>query len=164
MPVAAAAPAPTFKPEPIGMKRTLPLQNRKQAGSVFLNFYVKVPLGHTLADLLEPYYWGNHAKNLRLYGVLTCIAEDGSFDVDLRVIALSDTWAKMRIIREWVLPEGETVADPSPARDRFEVNFTSEGKWRVLSKDNGKVLIKDLPNKSEAERWLDQHLKTVFKG
>ncbi len=135
-------------------KTMLPVMGLKRLESAQLAYRALVPVGHTLEMLLDPLYWGHHAKGLKLWSFVVAIAEDGSFDADLRVVAHADTWAKMRPLRVWQEAPGKAVGDPTPVRARYRHEFVG-GTWRVVS-DMGKVVEKGFTNKDDAIRYIEK--------
>lgn len=121
-------------------------------------YFTFIPLGHSAEDLLQPEYWVHWAKRLRPNFFIDVVAEDGTFDGTLRVLQVSDTWAKC----VWFVynrrdGEARPDVDYSPKRTLFKIESSAKG-WRIIEKESGTVIEKDLPHRSDAEAFLDQHL------
>ncbi len=79
-------------------------------------YFVSVPAKFTLDDFLDPSFW-RHITFLRPNDRLELVAEDGSWDVDARVVSASPGFAVLRALREWRAPtealQGEPASRPS---------------------------------------------------
>lgn len=76
-------------------------------------YAARVPVGTTLEDLLHPEYWQNHLSSLRPGMVVNVLSDDLALDCDLRVLTVTKTTAKVRMIRmfeEKAAPRVETSA------------------------------------------------------
>lgn len=74
----------------------------------FIDF-VKPGIG--LADVTDSSYWRDVVGSLQLNDVVSCVATNGSFEADLRLIEkLPSGSVKWRVIREWK-PAAEEVQD-----------------------------------------------------
>ena len=126
-------------------------------------YFTFVPLGHTAEDLLQPEYWVHWAKRLRQNFFIDVVAEDGTFDGTLRVLQVNETWAKC-VWFTYNRRDGDARVDVdySPKRDLFKIEANARG-WRLIEKASGKVIEKDLPAKSDAEKALDVYLATMMK-
>jgi len=120
-----------------------------------------IPVGHAPDDLLQPEYWMHWARKLRPNSFVRVRAEDGSFDGELLVIQASDTWAKCVWFVFNQRAEAERAeVDQSPKRDGYKIEPNARG-WRLIEKASGKVIAKDLPQKSDAEKRLDLYLEEM---
>lgn len=152
------APAPEIK-QP-ARKICLPSTALQLAQQLSQEYFAFIPVGHTPDDLLQPEYWMHWGRKLRANFFITVRAEDGSFDGKLLVIQASDTWAKcVWFIFNDRAEEERASVDQSPKRDRFKIESNATG-WRILEKASGKVIEKDLPRKSDAEKALDLYLES----
>ncbi len=150
--------AAEFTP-PATRKIALPATYLSLAQYVSQTHFTLVPSGHTPDDLLRPEYWMHWAKKLRANYFIRVRAEDGSFDGELLVIQASDTWAKCVWFTFNQRDGAERAdADQSPKRDGFKIEANAKG-WRLIEKATGKVIAKDLPLKSDAEKHLDLYLE-----
>lgn len=97
-----------------------------------------VPHGVTLADCCRASYWQDHLKELahehvagkRPFHSIELIAEDGSWEADIRVLKCNpaDKTLSVRVIREYCQPEFDRKL---PAG--FSVEFIKGAGWRVFS-------------------------------
>lgn len=129
-------------------------------------WYIKVPMGTTLEMLLTPSFWAHHQVKLRIGDKIEAIAEDGTFDVDLRVIDKDVGYAKMRVLRKWeasanpeVVVEGQNQKDYTGKPQEFPcINFLTSTGWRLLGFD-GNTVKQHMATKDEAQHELDEYLR-----
>jgi hypothetical protein len=98
------APAPAI---PVHVK---PPTRMKPVGQGWATYEEVVPAGVSLETVMSIAWWGRTAANLKPLDVIHAVAEDGSFDVDIRLIAKSSTAMTFRLLRESV------IANPAPIR------------------------------------------------
>jgi hypothetical protein len=107
---------------------------------------VSVKPGVTLAHCIEPKFWAHLAARFRVHDVIEVIAEDGSFEMDLRVMAIvqprpgedGDSWVKVRAIR-FCGPDGVGIFDQiisavdadSPDEDGYQIRFHGRAKFSI---------------------------------
>jgi hypothetical protein len=131
----------------------------------FLNFneaeYVRkvhrasIPPGVPVSRLVESDYWGHNAGKVKAGDLIECIAQDGSFFVELmarKVDRLN--------VHVWLLRAVDLDAQTAPPKDggapAFRVEFGGKHKWRVVRSD-GEVVHTGEPSKADAETWLAQN-------
>ncbi len=116
------------------------------------SYHIKVPAGGTVADLMRPAFWAHHAAKFQPDAIIDAVAEDGSFDVTIRVVAVDDrkTSATMRLLRHWEPPVSNLVlADDAP----LYVNHTPKTGWRVIRRADGAELVRNIVQKADAIKW-----------
>lgn len=103
--------------------------------------------------LLNPEVWRNQGDRLRPGDFVTVIADDGSYDCDLRVIA-SDRggYVLMRPIRTWFAPQAETAPAGEP-----RVGF-APGVGFVVYDEKGEAVSKH-PSQDAADAALKAYLE-----
>lgn len=138
----------------------LPSRLRQGAGSAHGEYVIFAAPGTTPAMVADPGYWLHLGNRLRVQDRISVIAEDGSFDMDIRVADVDPRglYARVRVLR---LCDGAGVAVPgaepakppvptqagTPDRDGYIREQTPKG-WRVL---RGSDLIVDgLPGEAAA--------------
>lgn len=111
--------------------------------------------GVTLDMVLNPNYWAHLAERLRIGDRIEALADDGSFDVDLRVVAIDPRghWALVRT-RPSVsaaMPAAP-FAGPAPDADGYTIDRDPVQGWRIL---RGRDLIaKDFADEAAAREAL----------
>lgn len=136
------------------IKPRLPANSLKQTEIAITSYFCLCPVGHTLRDVLDREYWTHVCKKLRLYSRIEAVSESGEFDVDLRVIGVSDHWARVQLIRE--APKLEVVSS-NPKADAWHVRFVPTTQWGVYN-DIGKKISDGHANKAEAEAKMAELL------
>lgn len=123
---------------------------------VRIHMTAKVPAGTTLADVTEPSYWANHAFRLKPGAVIEVIAEDNSLDCDLRVLETGATFAKVRVIRNYVEPVAAKKPAPKEVSDEVSVDYGGkQDRWRVVHK--GEVIKAGLATENEAAKAAEEY-------
>lgn len=121
-----------------------------QPGARYARYTEMVEQGTTLAMVMSPDYWTHVRAALRVHDVIECIAMDGSFEVDLRVTQIRDTYPTFRVIREFKGEPGSSVASKA---DRYETQQIGKGIWGVVEKSTGKRIAEGFDKAgADAER------------
>lgn len=134
----------------------------KNVENVSCTYQAVVPAGVTLKDVLEPSFWAHAAteidRRFRNHRI-EVIAEDGSFDVDLRVLKVGERMVSVRLLREAPNTKGG-VADISAEQELPRIDFVrgrgDNAGWRVLDA-TGQVYSDRIEGKENAQRILDQY-------
>lgn len=112
-----------------------------------------VPAGIPLSMVMSRDYWINVASYLRPFDLITCVATDGSFDVDIRLLSKTPTEMKFRVVREARI---ETAAplkrDDKP--EKFVVQSGGRaGGWNIKERSTGQLVAEGLDRAgAEAEK------------
>lgn len=132
----------------------LPGGRMKPADYLVTRYAVRVPINHTLEDILNPHYFLNEAGNIcraRDKGpvILTVISDDEALDVELLVTAAKRTEIITRVRQIFSNPE-----QPEKSEDnaRFKAKFAPRTKWRIL--DGDKEAAKGM-EKQDCHEWVD---------
>lgn len=105
-----------------------------QPGAKYARYTEFVEPGTTLSMVMAPDYWTHVRAVLRVHDVIECIAMDGSFEADLRVTQIRDTYPRFRIIREIHDEAGSSVASQAGI---YTVQHFGRGVWGVTEKSTG---------------------------
>jgi hypothetical protein len=124
--------------------------------------FLSVPPGTTKEMVLEADFWVHLGQTLKVDDRIEVVAQDGSFDLDLRVIAVDPRgfWAQMRLLREWpakgeARPKAEVAAKTWPDAEGYRVEWGGPvHKWRIIDRA-GQVVAKGHPAEPEAVAALD---------
>lgn len=114
--------------------------------------------------VMDPDFWQHLAARCRVHDQILVIAQDGSFEADLRVMSIDPDghWAQMRLLREW--PAGvisaavkDAPAPPEPlARgpdaDGYLIEWSGPQRWRIVR--GADVVATDLPDEAAAAMTL----------
>lgn len=117
-----------------------------------------VPPGTTIEDVTEPTFWVNHAARLKPGAVIEVLSEDNVLDCDLRVIETGPTFAKVRVIRNFV--EQATTRKQAPATDEVRHEYANKiDKWRVVHK--GEVIKNGYGTEAEAVKAAEEYRSKI---
>lgn len=121
---------------------------------------VVVPDCVTKREVLEPSYWAHVAARLRPGSRIEVAAEDGSWLMELYVVASCKVWAKVHVLHDYDLTS--TALSPSPPSDDFYVKWGgANAKFRV-HRLRDKTVVKDGFETAEAATlWKTEHMKAM---
>jgi hypothetical protein len=123
------------------------------------NRFLAVLPGTTREMVLEADFWVHLGSTLKLDDRIEVVAQDGSFDLDLRVVAIDPRgfWAQMRLLREWSAAPGKKEPQPKtwPDAEGYRVEWGGPvHKWRIIDRA-GQVVAKGHPTEAEGIAALD---------
>jgi hypothetical protein len=116
--------------------------------------------GTTREMVLDPDYWVHLGSTLKVDDRIEVVAQDGTFDLDLRVVAVDPRgyWVQTRLLREWVeTPGAKKEAAPKtwPDAEGYRIEWAGPvHKWRIIDRAT-KILGKGYPSEAEAGVALD---------
>lgn len=134
------------------------------SGSSAYNWVCRTRPGVTAAHIMNPDFWVHVTRRLKVEHTITVLAQDGTLDADLRVIAVDPQgfWVQTRLLRGWPAAEFEVatpqaapvVAQQWPDRDGYVVEWGGHHKWRIMrvTGAGGKpeLVFKDFPDRATA--------------
>jgi hypothetical protein len=128
--------------------------NIKEAPFVAPTFWVTVPQGTKVADLLDPAFWTHVAARLKPNMRLEVVPEDYEYYVELFVLAADTNRASVKMLRQIQL---ETSVLPQ-VESTFEIKFRGANyKWSVVSRSDKKVIKDEFQEKTAAQQWLTDY-------
>ncbi len=147
------------------------------ADYIYTRFCVEVPPDMVLEDLFTPIAWAHVRNRLQKHDIVRCIAEDGSFDVDLTVReievggvhmvprphigGLSGGKALDKLSKIASSSTPNKVPLDSEGRPVVKVQFLPATKWRVIGMSGHEV---SRGHKSEAEAVQAMHKYLASAG
>lgn len=114
--------------------------------------HVVVPVDVTMEDVTRPSFWAHHTGRLGKHDIVDVLSEDGSFDMQLRVVDKGVGFVEMRVLREWQR-EGaaaEEAGDLPDVPDGYIVNHAPKTGWRVLTKEPHLEISRNHKSRREA--------------
>jgi len=124
---------------------------------VVRNQWAVTPEFDTPAEaLLDPAYWAHVSAKLRRGDVITAMAVDDSYFAEYLVLEAGKLFAKVVLIRKVEITAKQIFNADVPAG--FEIKFRGPKKWSVL---RGKDVLAEGFDRSKAESWLKDHLRTA---
>jgi hypothetical protein len=104
----AALSSSTIPGEPVDLDispHLLPRSIKMGGGYAHGERFLITDPGVTAQHVVDPNFWVHLAEKLMMHDRIEVLAADGSFDMDLRVVALDPDpqkrWAKVRVLRFW---------------------------------------------------------------
>lgn len=133
-----------------------------------------VPSSTTFEDVMRPSFWQHHAGTLgmlpgaRPFARVEVVREDGTMDLDLRVLQAKQGMVRMLCLRKYLDDSNLTKAADKPADERSADLTLPDGyKWthvpngqnkgHMVRLPNGEVLAQGLPNKAAAAARARAH-------
>ncbi len=122
------------------------------------------PPGVTLEMVRRPDYWRNCIKECGQtrtagrpsFNRIEVIAEDGTWEAELRVLSAADGLVQTRLLRQWE-PESRPGRKPL-VPEGYTVEHIRDNGWRALD-PNGIVLSSRLPLEEDAVRAASHHAR-----
>lgn len=140
-------------------KQKLVGSDRFQPSDFLIGRYTaKVPAGTTLEEVLHPQYFENHLSRMRSLMEITVISDDGSLDARLRVLTITKTTAKLRVLDVY---SGEEPA----VQQRVDSGDVVAGwggpnhKWRVMHGKN--IIDTGFATEEEAKARAAEYLSSI---
>lgn len=122
---------------------------------VRLQMTASVPPGTTLEDVMTPGYWANHAYRLKRGTLIEVLSEDNSLDCQIRVLEVGQTFAKVRLLRNYTA-EANASAPVAAVEEDLEVNYGGkQDRWRVVHR--GHVVKSGFETMIEANKAADEY-------
>lgn len=106
--------------------------------------------------LLERGYWAHVSVKLRRGDIITALAEDNSYFMEMLVLDAGKLFASVCQIRLIEITAAQMFNVKIP--EGFEIKFRGPRKWSVL---RGKDVLAEDMEKAAAETWLMDHLKVI---
>lgn len=126
-----------------------------------------VEQGVTREDLSSPEFWSLKAREFKPYDRLEVRADDGTFFAEYLILTCDRTWAKVQELSWHNLGTQDislTESQEIERKSKYSVHWRGPHLlFCVERNDGGKVerLRDKLRDKSEAVKYLEEHLKTV---
>lgn len=145
-------------------------------------YHIKAPAGVAVADLLRGSFWSHHVARFDIGDLIDVLADDGSFDIQLRVIAIDPVLRTVRMRLRMVAPDLMPMVEEAPERTApvptgipmsiptpgesdmfpgFKIDFAPKQRWRVIRRGDGAMLKKDIVSKAEAEAWVTANMSEI---
>ena len=121
-------------------------------------WFANIPAGTVFETLLEPDYWAHHTREIRPLDLIEAFCEDGAWEALLRVMFVGR--AEIKLSQVYFVQHQE----PGEETDSEDYQVFWRGpalKFGVRNRHNGEVVKDGFYPKSEAHKFLREHLKTV---
>lgn len=141
------------------MPKHLPPLRFKQA-EFERTIYLAIPeAGTAFDDVLKPSYWAHNAAKMKPFDHIEILAEDGSWWAHLLVISTGRVEATVKVLNHQSFDVDVTgaVQEDFPG---YEIRFAGpHKKHQVIRLEDSAVLKDEISTKTQARRWLQDHLK-----
>ncbi len=135
--------------------------------SVTLRYFA--PAGHTLADCQRPDYWRNVTReagqqrvpNRHAWNKIEIIAEDGTWEAELRILSVDAGLVHTRTLREWYAPSKPGRKPSVP--DGYSIEHIRDNGWRAVD-PHGEPVAQRLATEDMAVRAAADHAKKSKGG
>ncbi len=111
--------------------------------------------------VMDPQFYAHIAPNLRMYDEIRVTTDDGAYYARLLVLAVGQTWAKVRKLEfvDLMGSESDTPADPM---NQYYVKFRGPVlKWSMLRRSDNAVIREGMDTRGEAERYMADHVRVT---
>lgn len=122
-------------------------------GQVWAEYNEIIPAGVPLEAVLKRDYWIHVAGYLKPFDLISCVAADGSFDVDIRLVSKTPTEMKFRVVREARIENAAPLKrDEKP--EKFVIQSGGRaGGWNIKERSTGQLVAEGLDKAgAEAEK------------
>lgn len=132
--------------------RLLPTNIRRTETDI-THWFHEATRGVTAEMAQHPDYWANVARKFKVNDRIEVVAQDGTFDLDLRVVAVDARylWAQVRALRVFETKEPVERDDADP--DGYRIEFAGAHKFRIIDRI-GNVVEKYIPTREAAHERL----------
>jgi hypothetical protein len=111
--------------------------------------------------VLDPQYYAHLAPKLRMYDEIRVTTDEGAYYARLLVLAVGQTWAKVRKLEFFDLMESESAA-PADPMNPYYVKFRGPVlKWSMLRRADNAVIREGMETRGEAERYMGDHVRVT---
>lgn len=127
------------------------------------------PAGHTLDMCQRPDYWRNVTRECgqqrvvgrHAWSRIEIIAEDGTWEAELRILTVANGLVHTRLLREWTAPQKPGRKPNVP--DGYTVEHITGNGWRALD-PNGAPVAVNQTTEDDATRAAYAHSKQSKGG
>ena len=131
---------------------------------VSMTYRYVAPPGVTLADCRRPDYWRNNIRECSQtrtggrvsWNRIEIIAEDGSWEADLRILSVGDGLVHTRLLREFA--EAAKPGRKQAVPDGYTVEHIAGNGWRALDA-NSDLITQRQSTEDAAVRAAIEHAK-----
>lgn len=140
----------------------IPPVNIDRAETAITRWLIHALPGTKADHVMDPDYWVHLAGRLRrtpnkgLGDEIRVLADDGSFDIEVTVVAIDPLgyWAQVRPVRVWERKVAEDVpAAQWPDKDGYRIDLSGPQKWRIIDAQNN-IVAKGYPDETAAVEAL----------
>ena len=129
----------------------------REAGVRFNTWEVVAPAGTPFEHLLEPAFWANVSRRMKMGDKILALPRDGAWYAELLVWDAGQNWARVTGGHQ-----DRPYFGAAPGVDsQFDIVTDPVDGVCVKRRETGVVLKKNLPNAEDARRWILDHQKAL---
>jgi hypothetical protein len=107
-------------------------------------WFHRAAIGTTAEMVVEPDYWVNNGRQIKTDDKIEVLAEDGSFDMEVRVLAVDPRglWAQVRVLRLWqeTVQQTRRERQRAPDPDGYLIEYAGpHDKFRIIDRAGHRV-------------------------
>lgn len=143
-------------------KRAVMLQPERMQHAEYWrqDWVVNAEVGTTVQDVLDPQYWCHMASQIKPYDRVEVRLETGEWILELVVLSVDRTWAKVHVLHHHDLSQ---VTDEAPGPAKTKVQWRgAHHKHSVVRLSDNTVLETGFANKEDAAAWARQYEQRVL--
>jgi hypothetical protein len=125
-------------------------------------FDVRVPLGVTPENLLDPAFWAHHGVKLKPFDEIRARCDDGTWVAYYIVLDCSRTWARVQLLTKYSLTTSDVSSSQASVEEfkaKHKIVHRGPHGWSVVREIDKAVLAQGMAVKDEAGTWLDKHAR-----
>ena len=127
-------------------------------GTNYLIYGANVPKVMSKKELVDPALWVNVAQQLQMGCEIRVTDNDCSFMARLYITYANQHDVRLHLL-EYHVFETESVVES----DEYEIRQRGVHKWCLMRKDHPDPIQSGIATKHEAEKQLDEYLKTLAR-
>lgn len=121
-------------------------------------FWICVPHGTTVDDLLDPGFWANVARNVRRNTTIEVHWDDSSRFAEVYVVDSGRNWASVSLLREHVLAKAKQPVRKS----NYQIAFNGPvDKFRITRLSDNSVIRAGFATERDAHLYLEDYLRKL---
>lgn len=148
---------PAAAGDELELRAVVPLAENRMRLKEFQNpgFWICVPVGTEVQDLLQPSLWANIARTLKPTSLVEVHWDDATWFAEVYVLSCGRNWASVSILRAHRL---EKPSLPQEAA-RYGVSYNGPvDRFRVTRFGDGAVMQGGFSSELDARKWLAEYL------
>lgn len=142
------------------LKRALILNPQRMglAEQMRQDWVVNAEEGTSVQDVLDPGYWAHMAQHLQLYDHIEVRLETGEWILDLIVLDVGRTYARVYLANKHSFDEVDTAPPVGAITHKVEWKGPQR-KYVVIRNSDSAALQEGFATKPEALAWMENHIK-----
>lgn len=132
----------------------LPYANLQQAEYVRHIWDATPEPGTTTEDIVKPEYWLHLVKKFKKGDFIEMMSAEGDWYAKLLILSVLPSGIVVHLF-----PVEQIGAVAKQIDSAYKIVLGAKKTWRVIRKSDNVVMVEKLDLRSQAESWLETHLK-----